>query len=49
MGGRIWKQIPRDSRGKTSGAKVEDGTGFKAALRDKAVYQGTSVRDTLDC
>jgi hypothetical protein len=30
MSGRIWKQIPRPLRGKTSGVKVEDGTGFKA-------------------
>jgi hypothetical protein len=48
-GGRYWKQYPMTVRGKTLGAKVEDGTGFKAELRGEAVYQRTSARKALSC
>jgi hypothetical protein len=49
MSGRVWKQKPMSGRGKTPRVKVEDGTGFKAELRDKAVYQRTSSGKALSC
>jgi hypothetical protein len=49
MSGRLWKQRPMTVRGKTLRVKVEDGTGFKAESRDKAVYPGTLAGKALSC
>ena len=46
--GSLWKQELKPKKGNTSGAKVEDGTGFKVRRRLQSVYtkdfDGTSLK-----